>query len=476
MRLEEILAAQRRAFLADGYPSMETRTERINRAIKMLLKHAERIVEAYEHDFSGRSRFSSKTGDILGSIEAFEYTKQNLCDWMKAVPIELPPGAAGIGTTAAVCPSPLGVIGAMVPWNGPVLMACLAMAGAFGAGNRIMIKVSEYTPRTARAMAEAVTEFFPIEEAYIVEGEADVAAAFSRLHFDHLVFTGSTETGKKVMKAAAENLVPVTLELGGKCPVIIGTSADLKVAAKRILTGKLSSAGQVCVAPDYLYLPAGKTEEFISLALDTVSELYPDLIANEEYTSIITQAHRDRLLSLLEDAVGKGAKLVQFPVASEATTANGKRLPFVAVTNVTRDMKIMQEEIFGPILPVLEYENIIEPLAYIEQNPHPLAASYFGSDVAEQEQVIARIQSGAVLLNDVRVHIFFEALPFGGVGNSGIGRYRGREGFRTFSNLKTVFRQSDNEEVLARQRPPHGAQSHAAVDERMIKLRTEWLG
>ena len=471
--LSELLNAQRSAFLAEGYPSAEKRIERLDRAIAMLLNYEQRLVEALYDDFEGMSRLGAKRGDILGSIDVLEYTKRNLKSWMAPYSIELPEDAAKLGMRAQVRPGPLGVIGAIVPWNGPVLMSTIAIAGAFGAGNRIMIKSSEFAPHTSETLALAFSEFFSSEEALVIQGEAEVAAQFARMRFDHLLFTGSTATGRKVMQAAAENLVPVTLELGGKCPVVIGRGADLGVAAKRIALGKLASAGQVCVAPDYVYVPAGKSDAFVGMLIEAAQELYPDMVNNEEYTAVINQQNRSRICALLEDAVAQGAQVIEVPGQPPLNAAKGTRLPLVILTNVTDNMRVMQEEIFGPLLPVMEYEDFAEPLAYIAQKPHPLSASYFGADDSERMQVIERVQTGSVVVNDVRVQIFYEALPFGGVGESGIGRYRGYEGFKTFSNLKTVLHQSENEAELARRRPPFDMDAYAAVDTMLSELRAK---
>jgi coniferyl-aldehyde dehydrogenase len=467
--LNEILEAQRRSFLTEGYPTFEVRAERLDRACKMLLDFEPRIVEALYDDFGGRSRFQSRMGDVVGSIKVLEYTKQQLREWMKPMPVQLPPEAAAV--RAEVLPVPLGVIGVIVPWNGPVLMTCLAVAGAFGAGNRVMVKSSELTPRTSRVLAEAFSTYFRVDEAVAIEGEADVAAEFSRLKFDHLIFTGSTSTGRKVMRAAAENLVPVTLEMGGKCPVVIGKSANIAEAAARIVTGKLAGAGQVCVAPDYVYLPAGKAEEFISSATEVARKIYPDMLRNEDYTAVINESNRLRIRRLLDDAVAKGAELVQVPEMA-GTESTSTRMPFVVATKVSPAMKIMEEEIFGPVLPVLEYGDFSEPLAEIANNPHPLSASYFGDDEDERRRFIEEVQTGSVLVNDVRIQLFYEALPFGGVGASGIGRYRGYEGFKTFSNIKTVLHQTADESALAAQRPPFGERANAFASSVLERMRS----
>lgn len=472
-----ILDAQRAAFRREGSPDLALRLDRLTRLSKAVLTHEDALVEALNADFGGRSRFSSRTGDILGTVAAVEYTKANLAQWMEPVRVSLPPEVEEQGSWAEVHYEPLGIVGAIVPWNGPVLLASIAAAGAFGAGNRVMLKLSEFAPKTAEAMKTAFAQFFQRDELAIVTGDSRVAAEFAAQPFDHLLFTGSSAVGRQVMRAAAENLVPVTLEMGGKSPVVIGRGADLEAAANRIVTGKLASAGQVCVAPDYLLVPKGQSEQWIAAFEKAADAIYPDLLHNEDYTSVIDQRNFARLRSLLEDAEEKGAKLrFHPPGASLETLGEQGRFPFVVLTGAKRDTRVMQEEIFGPLLPVLEYEDLAEALDEIRCNDRPLSAYYFGSDEAEQAQVVRSVATGSIVVNDVRCQLFYESLPFGGVGPSGMGRYRGHEGFRTFSNAKTVLHQRAAEGALARSRPPFGEATHQAVRERIDEVKKRVLG
>ena len=295
--------------------------------------------------------------------------------------------------------------------------------------------------------------------------------------FDHLLFTGSSVVGKRVMRAAAENLVPVTLEMGGKSPVVIGLSADRGNTANRIVIGKLASAGQVCVAPDYVLVPKGQTGQWIAAFQKAAEAIYPDLLRNEDYTAVIDHRNFARLRALLEDAKEKGATLHFHPDGASLETLGEKgRFPFVVLSGAKRDTRVMQEEIFGPLLPILEYENLSEALDEIRRNDHPLSAYYFGSNEAEQAEVVQSVATGSFVVNDVRCQLFYEALPFGGVGASGMGRYRGHEGFRTFSNAKTVLHQRASEGVLARSRPPFGEAANEAVRQRIDEAKAKVFG
>lgn len=471
------LAAQRTAFRRDGAPSLDVRLDRLTRLSKAVLQQEDKLVEALYADFGGRSRFSSRSGDILGTLAAVDYTKANLAQWMKPVRVALPPEVEQQGTWAEVRYEPLGVVGAIVPWNGPVLMASIAAAGGFGAGNRMMLKLSEFAPKTAEALKAAFAEFFDRSELAVFTGDSHVAAEFARQPFDHLLFTGSTATGKRVMRAAAENLVPVTLEMGGKSPVVIGRGADPEGTANRIVTGKLASAGQVCVAPDYVLVPEGQTDQWITAFDSAAQAIYPDLLRNVDYTAVIDQRNFARLRSLLEDAKEKGATLHFYPegVSLETLAGNG-RFPFVMLRGANPDMRVMQEEIFGPLLPILEYESLSDALDEIRRNDRPLSAYYFGTDEAEQAKVVHSVATGSFVVNDVRCQLFYESLPFGGVGPSGMGRYRGQEGFRTFSNAKTVLHQGADEGVLARSRPPFGEVANEAVRKRIDEAKVRVLG
>jgi coniferyl-aldehyde dehydrogenase len=336
---------------------------------------------------------------------------------------------------------PLGTVGIVVPWNYPVLLAVAPLAGALAAGNRVMVKMSELAPATAALFARLVAERFAADELAVVEGGVPVAQAFVALPFDHLLYTGSTAVGRSVMRAAADNLTPVTLELGGKCPAIVGPGYPLAHAAERIVVGKTMNAGQTCIAPDYVLVPAGSERRFLEEAKRVTAACYPDLARSPDYSTIVNTRHFERLLALLEDARAKGAEIVDL-APDAAPDARTRRLPPAALLGANDAMRVMQEEIFGPLLPVVAYSSLDEAIAYVNARARPLALYVFDRDTANVERVLARTVSGGVTVNDTILHIAQEDLPFGGVGPSGMGRYHGRDGFETFSVRKAVFYQS----------------------------------
>jgi coniferyl-aldehyde dehydrogenase len=326
-----------------------------------------------------------------------------------------------------------------------------------------MLKPSEATPLTSALIARMFASHFDETEVTVIEGGPEIGSAFTRQPFDHLLFTGSSTIARHVMRAAADNLVPVTLELGGKNPVIAGRTADPPLVANRVVTGKLASSGQVCVSPDYLFVPRGMGEAFATAAIEAANRLYPTLLKNDDYTAIIDDRHFSRLCALLDDARAKGAHIVQAAELDSHAARSARKFPFCVVIDPSEDLLMMHEEIFGPILPILEYERLEDALDYIDRRPHPLSGYYFGTDPAEQAAALEGIRAGNMVVNDVRCQLFFEQLPFGGVGESGMGRYRGYAGFQTFSNAKTVIYQTMREDVLAAQRPPYNEAVRAAT-------------
>jgi coniferyl-aldehyde dehydrogenase len=379
---------------------------------------------------------------------------RHVASWMRperrSVALQFRPGRAQIVY------QPLGVVGVISPWNYPVGLALAPVAAALAAGNRVMLKPSEYTPATSALLARLLGEAFPAEQVAVITGDAEVGAAFAALPFDHLLFTGSTATGRLIMRAATENLVPVTLELGGKSPVLVDSDYPLERAACSIAHGKLLNAGQTCVAPDYVLVPGAEATRFGALFADQVKALYPSLTANPDYTAVINQRHYARLQALVDDARSKGASVIEInPAAEDLRGQPGRKFPPTVLLGVTDDMAVMQDEIFGPVLPVKTYGTLGEAIAYINSRPRPLALYYFGAERARQREVLARTTSGGVTINDTMLHYLQEDLPFGGVGASGMGAYHGREGFRTFSHSKPVLRQARfNATDLIR--PPYG--------------------
>jgi coniferyl-aldehyde dehydrogenase len=364
---------------------------------------------------------------------------------------------------------PLGTVGVISPWNFPINLVLAPLGTIFAAGNRVMIKPSEFTPVTSELTKKMFKEYFDSAEAAVFTGGADVAASFSSLAFDHLLFTGSTQTGKLVMKSASENLVPVTLELGGKSPVIVDEKADLKKTATRVMRGKTMNAGQICLAPDYVMVPKGKSEEFVKESEIAVTEMYENLKYNESYTSVINEKHYDRLNSLIEDAKQKGADIrVINPANEDFSQQEVHKIPPTLVLNPTDDMDIMKEEIFGPLLPVKEYEDFNETINYVNANDRPLGLYYFGDDKKREADVLNNTISGGVTLNDVIWHIGQEDIPFGGVGPSGTGNYHGFDGFKNFSHAKAIYKQFSID-LLAPMMPPYKGKMFKSTKESVLK-------
>ena len=336
---------------------------------------------------------------------------------------------------------PLGTIGMISPWNFPVNLAFGPLASIFAAGNQVMHKPSELTPETAALMKELCDKAYDQDEFATFLGGPETGEAFSKLNFDHLLYTGSGNVGKHVMNAAAQNLVPVTLELGGKSPVVVGNSADIQASAKRVMFGKTMNAGQICLAPDYVMVHKDKKDEFITEAEKAVADYYPNIKNNDDYTSIINERHFDRLNGLIDDAREKGATINQInPSNEDFSQQEFFKIPPTIITDTSDDMRVMKEEIFGPILPVLEYTDVEEALDTINSKDRPLGLYYFGTDKNEQSNVLDNTSSGGVTINNVVGHIQQQDLPFGGVGPSGMGRYHSQDGFKNFSNARAVFK------------------------------------
>lgn len=455
--MQEILDRQKQSRIAEGFVSAETRIDRIDRAIAIIQNHGDRLCEAMREDFGHRSIEQSKLTDVEGSIGPLKHAKKHLRAWMKGEKRKVMFPLNLLGSKARVEYQPLGVVGCISPWNFPVQLTFGPLGGVLGAGNRTMIKPSEFTPATSELMKEIFSEAYDIEEVAVFTGGPEVGSAFSSLPFDHLLFTGATSIAKHVMRAASENLVPVTLELGGKSPVIIGDSADMEVTATNIMAGKTMNAGQICLAPDYVFLPEEKVGDFLEAAKSSVAKMYPNIKDNPDYTSVINERHFERLTGYIEDAKSKGAEVIEInPAEEDFSQQEHHRIPPTLILNPTDDMKVMQEEIFGPVLPVKKYSKMDETLEYINSHPRPLGLYYFGKDAKEKKQVLDRTTSGGVTVNDVIMHVTQEDLPFGGVGPSGTGSYHGFDGFKNFSHTKAIFTQSKTvSKLAAAMRPPY---------------------
>lgn len=467
-RMQAVLERQKRANLRKGPPSAAQRKDRLNRCIELLLTHEDDFVESLNADFGVRSKDMSRLTDIAGAIGPLKDARDSLDAWMRPRKRKVSPGAlAVLGAKAEVRYQPKGVIGIISPWNFPLQLSMDAMAGAIAAGNSVMLKPSEFTPVTSALMAQTLDLYFDEEEIAVILGGPDVGAAFSGLPFDHLMFTGATTVGRHVMRAAADNLTPVTLELGGKSPVVIGRSADMAKTAARVMAGKTMNAGQICLAPDYVLAPRENLNSFIDAAKASVAKMYPTIKDNADYTSMINQRHYDRVQGYLADAKAKGAEIVEInPANEDFSQQEHRKIPPTLVIGATDDMTVMQDEIFAPVLPVRTYTSVQETIDEINARPRPLALYYFGDDSAESEELLSRTHSGGVTINDVIFHVTMQDLPFGGVGPSGIGAYHGHRGFLEFSHEKAVYRQTGSE-LLAMMRPPYGEAFRKQVAARM---------
>ncbi|MGE8497295.1 MAG: coniferyl aldehyde dehydrogenase [Pseudomonas sp.] len=431
-QLEHTFSGQRQAFQANPMPSAEQRQQWLKALRELLSSERDALIQAISQDFSNRSADETLLAELMPSLHGIHYASKRLGKWMK--PSRRSVGMQFMPASAKVIYQPLGVVGVIVPWNYPLFLAIGPLTGALAAGNRVMIKMSESTPATSQLVKDLLARIFPEDLVSVVLGEAEVGMAFSKLPFDHLLFTGATSIGKHVMRAAAENLTPVTLELGGKSPAIVSKDVPLQDAAERIAFGKTLNAGQTCVAPDYVLVPHDRVDGFVDAYRSAVLGFYPQLKDNPDYTAIINERQQSRLDGYLSDAQNKGATVV--PLFNEG---QGRRMAHSVLLNVSDEMKVMQDEIFGPLLPIVPYTHIEEAFAYINQRPRPLALYYFGYEKGEQQRVLHETHSGGVCLNDTLLHVAQDDMPFGGVGPSGMGHYHGHEGFLTFSKAKGVF-------------------------------------
>ncbi|MFL2736526.1 MAG: coniferyl aldehyde dehydrogenase [Gammaproteobacteria bacterium] len=461
--MESVLKLQKKLHIEEGPASIELRKDRLNRCIKMIKEYSDEIIDALQKDFGNRDPKSSFLTEIASTIGVLEHAIKNVDKWTKDEkrpsnvdrPFFIRMLMGLLGSKSYIKYQPLGTVGVISPWNFPVNLILAPLGGIFAAGNRAMIKPSELTPATSEVTKKMFEAYFDKSEAAVFTGDAEVGAAFSALPFDHLLFTGGTQIGKKVMKAASDNLVPVTLELGGKSPVIVDEDANLSEVAKKVMRGKTMNAGQICLAPDYLMLPKGKSEEFAKASNEAVSEMFADLKYNEDYTSVINERHYERINELVSDAKEKGAEVIQInPADEDFEQQELHKIPPTLVLNPTDEMKIMQEEIFGPVLPVKEYEDFDETVNYVNSKDRPLGLYLFSKDKNKEKKVLDNTTSGGVTLNDVIWHIGQEELPFGGVGPSGTGSYHGHDGFKEFSHAKAVYKQF-SADLMAQMMPPY---------------------
>lgn len=464
------LEQQKESFRAKGEVKYRARISRLDRAIGLLIGHQDKWIEALNADFGHRSPHQSLLTDIVGALTPLKFARANLAKWMRPQTRSLDFALSLFGAKGHIEHTPLGAVGLISPWNFPVQLTFGPLAGILAAGNRVMIKPSEYTPATSELMRDLISTVFDPTEIAVIPGDHVVGSIFSSLPFDHLMFTGSSATARHVMRAAAENLVPVTLELGGKSPVVIDRGAPLGLSAKRIMLGKLLNGGQICLAPDYLWIPYGQTDKFIEAAHIAVKQMFPTLLANPDYTSIINEQHYYRLHNYLQDAHDKGAEVITLNPADEdfSNQPHYKMVPTL-ILNAKDNMEVMQQEIFGPILPIKEYDQIDDVIEYINAHDKPLALYYFGDNATERRTLINNTSSGTVAINDVVTHFTQENLPFGGIGSSGMGVYKGYEGFLNFSHKRSVFKQARLDVAkIGNVSPPWGIKT-ATMLKRMIK-------
>ncbi|MGE6442654.1 coniferyl aldehyde dehydrogenase [Pseudomonas bubulae] len=438
-QLTSLLAAQKKAFVGAGHVSAELRRERIQRVIELLVRFQQPLVEAMDADFGGRPQGFSLMNDVLGSLASLKYARDHLEHWVADEPRQVFAPYDQLGAKAWVMHQPKGSIGILGTWNAPLFTLLSPLACVLAAGNRAILKPSEVVPRTAQVLAGAFAELFDPLEVAVVTGDAELAQVFTAQAFDHLVFTGSTAVARSVMRNAAQNLVPLTLELGGKSPVIISRSADLAKAAFSIAVAKANNGGQICINPDVVYVPREQMEDFLGLLGAAYSELLPATDANPDVVAVVNDRHLQRIEGYVQDALQRGARVERFPRALEVDALTRRR-PLQVVINPPRDSLILQEEIFGPALVLLPYEQLDRALADIHSRERPLALYYFGQSEEEQRHVLQNTISGGVSINDVMMHAALHDAPFGGIGASGMGHYHGREGFLEFSHMRTVYK------------------------------------
>jgi len=464
VELQQVLQTMKRAHLANGPADLTLRQDRLMRSLNLLRTNYQKLTDAMTADFGNRSTYQSQVADIASTIKMLQHSIENLPAWMQ--PSVFEPPEAGMQTR--IEHQPLGVVGIISPWNFPVNLAFGPLAGVFAAGNTAMLKPSELTPHTSELLAELVGAAFGPDELEVVLGDAQVGQAFSALPFDHLVFTGCTSVGKHVMRAAAENLVPLTLELGGKSPVMVDSDADIIEVVEKTLTVKTFNVGQICLSPDYVLLPEDKLTSFIEASKSFIRAAFPTISGNADYTTIINDRHYQRLIGLLQDAEKKGAQIISLaPAGESAYDAITRSIAPHLVIGVDNSMDIMNEEIFGPLLPIKTYSERLDAIAYINEHPRPLAAYYFGNNLDHQQYFADRTTSGGLVINDIMSHVSIDSLPFGGVGPSGMGAYHGKHGFNQFTHAKPVVVQSANNPATTRLRAPY--QEKQAALEAMLK-------
>lgn len=464
--IDEALLRQKQAFSQDPYLSAQTRINDLTKLKVAILEHQDKLVQALSKDFGCRSVDDSKMGDLLPTIMGINYSIKHIKKWMK--PSKRHVGLLFQPAKAFVMYQPLGVVGIITPWNYPLFLSLGPLTTALSAGNRAMIKMSEFTPATNEVIKTLLSGIFSNDKVALINGGPDVAMHFTAQAFDHLIFTGSTRVGKIVMASAAKNLTPVTLELGGKSPTIIDDKVNIREAVSRFILGKTLNAGQTCVAPDYILCPSGRIDELKQAIDKQFTKMYPCVANNNDYGSMINETQLQRLSLWLSDAKAKGAIVTPLGNDSEQECIAVGKIPLTLVNNVNDDMILMQEEIFGPVLPIVSYEKLDDAIKYINDRPRPLALYLCSHDKTTQQTVLERTHTGGVCLNDAAMHVAQDDMPFGGIGPSGMGHYHGHEGFLTLSKAKSVFKKGKIN-TASNAFPPYGKLVHKFIYKFFLK-------
>jgi coniferyl-aldehyde dehydrogenase len=463
--LHRIFQLQKQAYRQHPMPSADERIAHLEQLRRVFVKYIDDLAQAANDDFGSRSKDETKIAEILTSLEGVKYYKKHLRKWMR--PEKRHVSAIAMPASAKVVYQPLGVVGIIVPWNYPIFLAVGPLMCALAAGNRVMIKMSGFTPRVGETIKKMLAEAFAEDHVSVFTGRGEISETFPKLPFDQITFTGSTNVGRTVMAEAAKNLTPVLLELGGKSPVIIHESFPLADAAERISFGKCWNAGQTCVAPDYLMLAPGKTQEFVSAFTAQVSKMYPTMLNNPDYTSIINDKQYNRIQGYLDDARAQGANIIEINPANESF-ANTRKIPVTLVTGVTPNMQLMQNEIFGPILPIMECASVDDAIGFVNDRQRPLALYYFDWNSSRADYVATHTHSGGMCINEVMSHVGIDDLPFGGVGASGMGKYHAHEGFMSMSNAKAVL-EKPRFYAMRYVLPPFNKSLHKIINNHLLK-------
>ena len=461
IELEQIVARQRTAFTLDRFPSLGERRQLLAALAGMLVANRSRIEEALSADFGAHPSLAADMIEVLGPAGRAAFVAEQLEAWMVPESRASDPALYGSGR-AFVQPQPKGVVGNIVPWNFPFDLSVGPLVEMLAAGNRVVIKPSEYTPACAELLREMVRETFDSDRVDVVVGGLELAQAFSHVRWDHLLYTGSPAVGREIAKAAAEQLVPVTLELGGKCPAIVSEDSVDAETVKQLLGTKAVKNGQMCISVDYCLVPRSRMDEFAELAAAYVGESMPGFSQSDSCTGMISTRHAERIQGLLDEAQSRGCDVRPLEDVGDADQ-KARQLPISLVLDPPDDLGLMREEIFGPVLPLKPYDDLDEAIAYVNAGERPLALYIFGKDEAVIEDALARTTSGGACVNTAAVHGALPSLPFGGIGQSGSGRHHGLEGFREFSNLRGIFIRGEDDLIEAFM-PPYGPTAQAVVD------------